>query len=240
VNCPAQIRRRVQHFVSKAGVDVEGLGEAMVDTLVEKGWVKSIPDLYRLQRDDLLLLGKSVEKSTDNLLAAIEASKHAELWRFINGLGIPHVGASAAKDLAGKFGSLEALAEARRDDLLAIAGIGETMADAIIAHFNEPRNRALVSQLLTLGVTPAAPARPAGGAGQLSGRTFVLTGTLPMLSREEATAKIEAAGGKVSSSVSRKISYVLAGDEAGSKLEKARSLGVPVIDEREFLQMLGG
>jgi DNA ligase (NAD+) len=240
VNCPAQVRRRVQHFVSKAGVDVEGLGEAMVDTLVEKGWVKSIPDLYRLQRDDLLLLGKSVEKSTDNLLAALEASKHAELWRFINGLGIPHVGASAAKDLAGKFGSLEALTEARRDDLLAIAGIGETMADAIIAHFNEPRNRALVSRLLSLGVAPAAPARPPGGPGQLSGRTFVLTGTLPTLSREEAAVKIDAAGGKVSSSVSRKTSYVLAGDEAGSKLEKARSLGVPVIDEREFLQMLGG
>ena len=114
------------------------------------------------------------------------------------------------------------------------------MADAIIAHFNEPRNRALVSQLLTLGVAPAAPARPPGGPGQLSGRTFVLTGTLPTLSREEAAVKIDAAGGKVSSSVSRKTSYVLAGDEAGSKLEKARSLGVPVIDEREFLQMLGG
>ena len=240
VNCPAQVRRRVQHFVSKAGVDVEGLGEAMVDTLAERGWVKSIPDLYRLQRDDLLSLGKSVEKSTDNLLAAIEASKRAELWRFINGLGIPHVGASAAKDLAGKFGSLEGLAEARRDDLIAIAGIGETMADAIIAHFNDPRNRALVGQLLTLGVAPAAPVRPAGGTVQFSGRTFVLTGTLPTLSREEATAKIEAAGGKVSGSVSRKTSYVLAGDEAGSKLEKARSLGVSVIDESEFLQMLGG
>jgi DNA ligase (NAD+) len=239
-NCPAQVRRRVQHFVSKAGVDVEGLGEAMVDTLVEKGWVKSISDLYRLQRDDLLLLGKSVEKSTDNLLAALKASKRAELWRFINGLGITHVGVSAAKDLAGKFGSLEALAEARRDDLLTIAGIGETMADAIIAHFNEPRNRALVSQLLTLGVAPAAPVRLAGGTAQFAGRIFVLTGTLPKLSREEATAKIESAGGKVSGSVSRKTSYVLAGDEAGSKLEKARSLGVSVIDERAFLQMLGG
>ena len=240
VNCPAQVRRRVQHFVSKAGVDVEGLGEAMVDTLVEKGWVKSIPDLYRLRRDDLLLLGKNVEKSTDNLLAALETSKHAELWRFINGLGITHVGASAAKDLAAKFGSLETLAEARRDDLLAIAGIGETMADAIIAHFNDPRNRTLVSQLLTLGVTPTAPARPAGGTAQFAGRTFVLTGTLPTMSREAATAKIEAAGGKVSGSVSRKTSYVLAGDEAGSKREKAHSLGVPIIDEREFLQMLGG
>jgi DNA ligase (NAD+) len=114
------------------------------------------------------------------------------------------------------------------------------MADAIIAHFNEPRNRALVSQLLTLGVAPAAPVRLAGGTAQFAGRIFVLTGTLPKLSREEATAKIESAGGKVSGSVSRKTSYVLAGDEAGSKLEKARSLGVSVIDERAFLQMLGG
>jgi DNA ligase (NAD+) len=161
------------------------------------------------------------------------------LWRFINGLGITHVGVAAAKDLALKFGSLEALAEAKRDDLLTIEGIGETMADAIITYFNEPKNRTLVSRLLTLGVTPIAPARPAGGSA-LAGRTFVLTGTLPTLTREEAAAKIEAAGGKVSGSVSRKTSYVLAGEETGSKLEKAKSLGVSVIDEAEFLRMLGG
>jgi len=238
-DCPAQVRRRVQHFASKAGVDIEGLGEAMVDTLVEKGWVKSITDIYRLKRDDLLTLGKSVEKSTDNLLAAIDASKRVELWRFINGLGITHVGVAAAKDLALKFGSLEALAEAKRDDLLTIEGIGETMADAIITYFNEPKNRTLVSRLLTIGVAPIAPARPAGGSA-LAGKTFVLTGTLPTLTREAAAAKIEAAGGKVSGSVSRKTSYVLAGEETGSKLEKAKSLGVSVIDEAEFLRMLGG
>jgi len=238
-DCPAQVRRRVQHFASKAGVDIEGLGEAMVDTLVEKGWVKSITDIYRLKRDDLLTLGKSVEKSTDNLLAAIDASKRVELWRFINGLGITHVGVAAAKDLALKFGSLEALAEAKRDDLLTIEGIGETMADAIITYFNEPKNRTLVSRLLTIGVAPIAPTRPAGGSA-LAGKTFVLTGTLPTLTREAAAAKIEAAGGKVSGSVSRKTSYVLAGEETGSKLEKAKSLGVSVIDEAEFLRMLGG
>jgi DNA ligase (NAD+) len=240
VGCPAQVRRRVLHFASKAGVDIEGLGEAMVATLVEKGWVKGIADIYRLRRDDLLTLGKSVEKSTDNLLAAVEASKRAELWRVVNGLGITHVGAAAAKELAARFGSLEALAEAPRDDLLSIGGIGETMADAIIAHFNEPRNRDLVSQLLNLGVAPTAPMRPAAvAAAALAGKTFVLTGTLPSLSRETATAKIEAAGGRVSGSVSRKTSYVLAGEDAGSKLEKARSLGVPVIDETEFRQLLG-
>ena len=238
-NCPAQVRRRVQHFAAKGGVDIEGLGEAMVGALVEKGWIKGIADIYRLQRDDLLTLGKSVEKSTDNLLAAIAASKRAELWRFINGLGITHVGAAAAKDLARRFGSLEALTEASRDDLMAIEGIGETVADAIIAHFNEPRNRTLVGDLLALGVQPAAPARPARGAAPLADKVFVLTGTLPTLTREEAAARIESAGGKVSGSVSRKTSYVLAGEEAGSKLDKARGLGVAIIDEAEFRRMLG-
>ena len=240
-DCPAQVRRRVQHFASKSGVDIEGLGEAMIDTLVEKGWIRGIADIYRLRRDDLLTLGKSVERSTDNLLAAVAASKRAELWRVINGLGIPHVGSSAAKELAARFGNLEALAEAKRDDLLNIGGIGDTMADAIIAHFNAPRNRDLVSQLLNLGLAPTAPVRATGaGMAVLAGKTFVLTGTLPSLSREEATAKIEAAGGRVSGSVSRKTSYVLAGEAAGSKLEKARSLGVSIVDEAEFLQMLGG
>ena len=238
-DCPAQIRRRVQHFASKGGVDIEGLGEAMVDTLVEKGWVKGIADVYRLQRDELLTLGKSVEKSTDNLRVAIAASKRAELWRFINGLGITHVGVAVAKDLARRFGSLEALAEASRDDLMSIEGIGGTVADAIIGHFNDPRNRALVSDLLAQGVQPATPARPTGGAAVLAGKTFVLTGMLPTLTREEAAARIEAAGGKVSGSVSRKTSYVLAGDDAGSKLAKAGALGVPVIDEQVFRRMLG-
>ena len=239
--CPVQVRRRVQHFASKGCLDIEGLGEAMVDQLVEKGWVRSIPDVFRLDRDALLTLGKSVEKSTDNLLAAIEAGKRAELWRFIHGLGIPHVGAAAAKDLARKFQGLEALAAARYEDFIAdkvsvISGIGETMAMAILEFFKEARNRAVIEELVRLGVQPVVPV--AGNA--LAGRTFVLTGTLPTLNRDEATAKIEAAGGKVSGSVSKKTSYVLAGAEAGSKLEKAQSLGVPIIDEAAFLQLLGG
>jgi DNA ligase (NAD+) len=242
--CPVQVRRRAQHFASKACVDVEGLGEAMVDAIVEKGWVKSVADIYRLRRDDLLTLGKNVEKSTDNLLAAIQASKHAELWRFIHGLGITHVGAAAAKDLAVRFGSLDALAHAKFEDFIGekksslIEGIGGTMAQAIIEFFNEPRNRALVSELLALGVSPTAPAPRAAMGTALAGKTFVLTGTLPSLTREVATARIEAAGGKVSGSVSKKTSYVLAGAEAGSKLDKAQALGVPVIDEAEFLRLL--
>ena len=169
-DCPVQVRRRVRHFASKACVDIDGLGEAMVDVLVEKGWVRDVADIYRLKRDDLLTLGKSVEKSTDNLLAAIEASKRAELWRFIHGLGIPHVGAAAAKDLASRFGSLEALSQSRHADYIGegkesrIAGIGETMAEAIIEHFNQPRNRTLVRDLIRAGVSPMAPAAAAPGS----------------------------------------------------------------------------
>ena len=244
--CPVQVRRRVQHFASKAGVDIEGLGEAMVDTLAGKGWVKSVADIYRLRRDDLLTLGKKVELSTDNLLAAIEASKGAELWRFIHGLGIAHIGVAAAKDLARRFGGREALAVAKFEDFIGekkvsrIEGIGATMAQAIVAHFNEPRNRALVGELLALGVQPAAPAAAAAAGTALAGKTFVLTGTLPTLTREEAAAKIETAGGKVSGSVSKKTSYVVAGADAGSKLEKAQKLCVPVIDEAELVRLLGG
>jgi DNA ligase (NAD+) len=242
-DCPVQVRRRVQHFASKACVDIDGLGIAMVDSLVEKGWVKSVADIYRLRRDDLLTLGKNVEKSTDKLLAAIEASKRAELWRFIHGLGITHVGAAAAKDLAQRFGSFEALAHAKFEDFInekksVIEGIGETMAQAIMEHFNDPRNRLLVSELLELGIEPSAPAKRVASSAALEGKTFVLTGTLPTMSREQAAEKIEAAGGKVSGSVSKKTSYVLAGEEAGSKLEKAKALGVPVIDEAEFLRLL--
>ena len=243
-DCPVQVRRRVRHFASKACVDIDGLGEAMVDVVVEKGWVRGIADIYRLRREDLLALGKSVEKSTDNLLAAIEASKRADLWRFIHGLGIPHVGTAASKDLAARFGSLEALAESKFGDYVGdgkesrIAGIGATMAEAIIDHFNQPAQRTLVNALSQAGVAPKPPAALAPSTGQLAGRTFVLTGTLPGLTREEAAAIIEAAGGKVASAVSKKTSFVLAGEEAGSKLEKARALGVPVIGEAQLRAML--
>ncbi len=244
VNCPAQVRRRLGHFVSKACLDIDGIGGAMIDELVDKGWVKELPDLFKLRREDLLTLGKSVEKSTDNLLAAIEAGKRCELWRLIHGLGIPHVGVAAAKDLAVHFRDIEALAQAKMEDFIAekkksvIEGIGETMARAIVNYFNEPRNRTMVAALLQAGVKPQAPARKIASGTAFAGRTFVLTGTLPTMTRDEAAAKIEAAGGKVSGSVSKKTNYVLAGAEAGSKLDKANQLGVPVIDEVEFLRLL--
>ena len=245
LSCPAQVRRRLGHFVSKSCLDIDGLGSAMIDDLVEKGWVKELPDLFKLKRDNLLTLGKSVEKSTDNLLEAIESAKQVELWRLIHGLGIPHVGVSASKDLAAHFRDLEKLAAAKMEDFIAnkesvISGIGDTMAAAITGFFAEKRTRKLVADLLEVGVKPKAPAKTAGGSTTFAGKTFVLTGTLPTMTRDEAGAKIEAAGGKVSGSVSKKTHYVLAGAEAGSKLDKAIELGVPVIDEAEFLRMLKG
>jgi DNA ligase (NAD+) len=245
LSCPAQVRRRLTHFVSKACLDIDGLGVAQIDEFVEKGWVKEIPDLFRLKREDLLSLGKKVEKSTDNLLASIEAAKQTELWRLIHGLGIPHVGVSAAKDLAGHFRDISRLADAKMEDFIVkkesvISGIGETMAVAITGFFAEPRNRRLVQDLLEAGLKPMAPQKAAGASTVFAGKTFVLTGTLPSMTREEAAARIEAAAGKVSGSVSKKTSYVLAGAEAGSKLDKAKELGVAVIDEAELLRMLQG
>ncbi len=240
--CPVQVRRRLTHFASRACLDIEGLGEAMIDQLVDKGWVKRLPDLYQLSRDNLLTLGKSVEKSTDKLLAAIEASKTAELWRFIHGLGITHVGTAAAKDLARVFGSLRALAEAGldayiRDKESVISGIGPTMAEAITAYFSDGYNRAVIDDLLAVGVEPTAPGSGGGGT-KFTGMTFVLTGTLPTLTRDQAGELIEAAGGKVSGSVSKKTTYVVAGSEAGSKLAKAEKLGVAILDEAGLRALL--
>lgn len=242
LECPVQVRRRVQHFASRACLDIEGLGEAMVDQLAEKGWVKRLPDLYQLDRENLLTLGKNVGKSTDKLLAGIEASKTSELWRFIHGLGITHVGASAAKDLARVFGGLRALADATMEDYIrdketVISGIGSTMAETITGYFAVEANRAVLDDLIALGVKPEAP-NAEGGGTLFAGRTFVLTGTLPTLTRDQAAALIEGAGGKVSGSVSKKTSYVVAGAEAGSKLAKAEKLNVQVIDEEELIGML--
>ena len=235
--CPEKVRRRIEHFASKNGVDIDGLGEEVVGLLLERGLIRSIPDVFRLRLEDLLPLKKSGEVWAANLIAAIEARRRADLWRVINGLGIPQVGAAAAKDLARVFRSLEALAAATEVELVRIDGFGEKTATAVRNWTQAAENLALLSALRDAGVEPTAP--PAAGTA-LAGKTFVLTGTLPTLSREAVTALIEAAGGKVSGSVSKKTHYVLAGEEAGSKLEKARSLGVPVIDEAEFRRLAAG
>ncbi len=239
IDCPEKVRRRLTHFASKACLDIDGLGEEVVDLLVSRGLVKTLPDLFRLRREDLLPLKKSGEVWAGNLITAIAARRQADLWRVLHGLGIPQVGAAAAKDLASKFRSLDALATAELPAILQIEGIGEKTAEAIRAWMAKAEHRALLLELAAAGLQPTPPAvAPAGVAAVLADRTFVLTGTLPTLTREAATQLIEAAGGKVSGSVSKKTHYVVAGAEAGSKLAKAQALGIPVLDEPALRQLL--
>ena len=236
--CPEKVRRKIEHFASKACLDIDGLGEEVVDLLLRHGLIKTLPDLFKLKVEALLPLKKSGEVWANNLVNAIAARRGADLWRVIHGLGIQQVGAASAKDLARRFRSLDALAAASLNDLVQIDGFGEKTADAVRRWFDDPANRALVDELMAAGLAPTPPSETAGGAA-LAGKTLVLTGTLPGLSREEAAALIEAAGGKVSGSVSRKTHYVVAGEEAGSKLEKAKALGVPVLDEAGLRALLG-
>ncbi len=233
IDCPAQLTRRFQHFVSDAAVDIEGFGPALIDTLVVRGRIKTIPDLYRLRLEDLLALNGVAAKSADRLLAALDRSKHVELWRVIYGLGLPQIGSVSAKALARKFGNLDALVVARPEDFPAT--LRATTIAGVVAYFKEPKNRAVVTDLLALGVQPTAPVAT---STIFAGKIFVLTGTLPNLTRAQAEGKILAAGGKVSGSVSRKTDYVLAGEGSGAKLEAARTLGVAVIEETRLLEML--
>jgi len=239
-DCPAQVRGRIEHFCSRGAMDIEGGGEALVAQLVQHGLVHDVADLYRLTQDELLQLERMGEKSAQNFLKAIEASKARDLWRLLFGLGILHVGAGVAKTLARSFKSLDDLVHAPLDQLIAVEDVGEVIARSVVQWFGDARNRQLIERLRKSGLnfeSSLFQERAKGGA--FAGKTFVLTGTLPSLTREEATAKIEALGGKVSGSVSKKTDYVLAGEEAGSKLEKAQKLGVPIIDEAEFLKMCG-
>ncbi len=238
-DCPEKVRRRLEHFASKGCLDIDGLGEEMVALLIERGLVKTIPDIFRLKIEDLLPLKKSGEVWAGNLVAAIAARRQADLWRVLNGLGIPQVGAAASKDLAQRFRSLDAIGGASEADLLNVGGFGERTVGLLRGWFAVPENRALLEALRAVGLEPTPPAA-AGAGAPLAGKTLVLTGTLPTLSREDATALIEDAGGKVSGSVSKKTHYVVAGEEAGSKLEKARALGVPVLDEAGLRQLVAG
>jgi DNA ligase (NAD+) len=231
--CPAQRKRALEHFASRLAMDIEGLGEKLIEQLVDLGWVETPADLYdpdKINADRLASLPRMGEKSAAKLMAAIERSKKTTLARFIYALGIRHVGEATAKLLAGHFGSLDALMNARLDELTAIEGIGPVVAQSIRDFFDEPHNRQVIERLRRLGVHWEESV-PAKKSRALAGLTFVLTGTLPRLTREEAKALIEAHGGKVSASVSKKTDYVVAGSEAGSKLQRALELGVPVIDE---------
>jgi DNA ligase (NAD+) len=238
--CPPQVRRRIEHFGSRACMDIENLGTVVIDQLVSRGLVSSIPDLYRLGPDDLLALEHFARKSSENLVRAIDGSRDREVWRLVHGLGIPNIGAGMAKDLVRRFGGLDPLMEADEETLERVEGVGGVVAASVRSFFAEPKNRSMVEELRGLGLRFSEEGASGGsdGSASLAGKTFVLTGSLPGFTREEATAWIEARGGKVTGSVSGKTDYLVAGEDPGSKRDKAERLGVPVLDE-EGLRALG-
>ena len=236
ISCPPQIRESLKHFASRGAMDIEGLGEKVVEQLLSLGLVHTVADLYRLTKDDFMRFERMGDKLASNLLEALEASKTCDLDRYIYALGIRHVGERTAKALAQAFGSLENIEKATVEELTSIRDVGITVAQSVFTFFNTPDNREVISYLRELGVHPAAVAKTVGG--RLSGKSFVFTGTLTRLSRDQARKLVEDQGGNVVGSVSRKTDYVVAGDEAGSKLIKARGLGVAVLGEEELLNML--
>jgi DNA ligase (NAD+) len=236
--CPAQVYERVRHFASRGAMDIEGLGDVMAQQLTERGLVRDIADVYRLDEDSLGGIPRTGKKSIDSLLRNIAASKQRGLARLLYGLGIRFVGSQTAQILARDFGEIDAIAEADSDRLQRSEGIGPEVAGSVELFFKQPANRAMIERLKKAGVQTSAPKRAGQRTSALAGKTFVLTGTLPQLTRDEATELILAAGGKVTGSVSKKTDYVVAGDEPGSKLVKAEALGIPILDELALRVML--
>ena len=235
--CAAQRKQALLHFAHRRAMDIEGLGDKIVDQLVDLNLVRTPADLYRLGFSALANLERMGDKSADNLIRSIAQSKSTSLPRFIFGLGIRHVGESTAKDLAKYFGTMQALMDAQMEDLLTVNDVGPVVANSIISFMSESHNREVIEQLLASGIEFQVEKQIAGV--DLSGQTFVLTGTLPTMSRDHAKALLEAAGAKVAGSVSQKTSYVVAGSDAGSKLEKANELGIPILDEDALMKILG-
>lgn len=236
-DCPAQLLRHLIHFVSRDAMDIDGLGPALLEQLLNADLITSFSDLYRLKAEDVAQLERMGEKSAANLINAIEKSKSAEIYRLVYALGIRHIGEKAAKLLCGHFLSIEKLFEADKDEIAAIDGYGEIMAQSVYDYFRLEGTAHLIGQLKALGVQ-MKPMEKKETTGGFVGKTFVLTGTLPTMSRKEASLLIEQNGGKTSSSVSKKTDFVLAGEDAGSKLTKAQSLGVRIISEAELLDMI--
>ncbi|RME85804.1 MAG: NAD-dependent DNA ligase LigA, partial [Caldilineae bacterium] len=240
--CPAQLVRRVEFFVSRTAMDIEGFGSKQAELFVRLGFIKEVADIYdlHLHRDALLELEGYAEKKVDNLLRAIEASKQQPATRVLTGLGIHFVGSIVAELLLEHFRSIDALAQADEEALAAVEGIGPKIAESVVAWFAQPANRRTVERLRKAGLQMALEGAPeAAAALPLSGKTFVITGTLPTLSREQATELIKRFGGRVTGSVSSKTDYLLAGERAGSKLTKAQKLGIPILSEEELRAMLG-
>jgi DNA ligase (NAD+) len=239
-DCPARVRGRIEHWCARGAMDIEGGGEVLVAQLVKAGLVTDVADLYKLSRSEVAALERMGEKSAQNFLDGIAASKQRDLWRLLFGLGILHVGAGVAKALGRAFPSLDEVRTASLEELTAVDDVGPVIARSLFQWFNDSRNKALIERLRRAELNFRSDLhQPRAAAGPLRGRTLVLTGTLPNLTREQATARIEAAGGRVAGSVSKKTDYVVAGEEAGSKLEKARALGVKVIGEAELLKLCG-
>jgi len=235
-NCPARLKESILHFAARSVMNIDGMGDALVDQLVDRGLVKSVSDIYQLTLEQLVDLERMGKKSAQNVLSNIEKSRENPLPRLLVGLGIRFVGVRTAVLLAEAFGSLDAIMQADVETLQQAEEVGPKVAQSIHEFFREPRNIELVERLRDARLKFDHP-KKVKKAGPFEGLTFVLTGTLPSMTREQATERIEAGGGKVSGSVSKKTSYVVAGEEAGSKLDKARTLGVPVLDEKQFLEL---
>ncbi|GAB4509789.1 MAG: NAD-dependent DNA ligase LigA [Sulfuricaulis sp.] len=235
--CSAQRMGALLHFASRHAMDIEGLGDKLVQQLVEKDMVKTVADLYRLKKDELAGLERMAEKSAQNLVNQLEKSKDTTLARFLNALGIPQVGEATAQLLADQFGSLDDIMDAGRETLEQIHGIGPTMAEDIYSFFHEKHNRGVIRDLLKAGIHWPKPTR-AKKSSALTGKTFVITGGLSTMTRDEAKRRLQELGAKVSGSVSKKTDYVIVGEEPGSKADKARALGVRMLDEREFLDLI--
>ncbi|MES2633713.1 MAG: NAD-dependent DNA ligase LigA [Pseudomonadota bacterium] len=238
--CGAQRKQAILHFAQRRAVDIEGLGEKLVDQMVEANVIRTLPDLYRLGLANVVALDRMAEKSAQNVLAALEKSKQTTLPRFLYGLGVRHVGETTAKDLARHFGKLDSIMDASVEQLLEVPDVGPIVAESVHTFFQQPHNREVVEQLRACGVIWEEGEPQARVPKPLAGKTIVLTGTLPTLSRDEAKDMLEAAGAKVAGSVSKKTDYVVAGAEAGSKLDKARELGVKVLDEDGLRVLLAG
>jgi DNA ligase (NAD+) len=236
LDCPSQRLERIFHFASRGAMDIEGLGYQTIQALIQKGYLRDIGDIYSLGGEQLAELDGFAEKSIDNLLTAIERSKKRPLANLVYGLGIRHVGGTAAELVTAEAGSLDRLQAMTPEELVAIEGVGAVIADSIATFFAQERNLEVLDKLRAAGAVTTAPRKKKGGP--LQGRTIVLTGSLERLSRPEATRALERLGAKVTSSVSKKTSYVIAGDTPGSKLERARSLKIPVLDEAGLEKLL--
>jgi DNA ligase (NAD+) len=240
--CPAQNQRRIEHFVSRDAMDIDGVGESLIDQLISNKLIRNVADLYRLTKEQLLSLERMGNKSADNALKAIHASKRRPLSNLLFALGIRHVGQGVAELLAERFPSLDRLAKASKEDIAAVEGIGPIIAQAVKDFFNQAENQRLIRELNEVGIVPKkeeVSQIQAQRAKTLAGQTFVITGTLHSMERAIAQKAIKSSGGKATSSVTKKTNYLVVGDNPGSKLHQAQELGITIIDESAFLKMLG-